>query len=327
MNDTIHRLSISFIIPVLNGEKFMAQCVEHIITEMREGDELIVVDNGSTDATLDIVRRYDRARILEYPDSTIAFLRNRGVEVAHGDLYAFIDSDVIICKGWRAAVESVIGDESIHATGSKYDIPEKPHWIERAWYSKRSKGLRPINYINSGNLIVRRAAFEAVGGFNEKLVTDEDCDLGERLNRDGYAVVEAPLIRAIHLGNPKSLWNFFKKEKWHATSSLNSLSQGVFDKPTVMTIAFMACLASVLATLPWVLSGQLNPLIFPALLLLVPLVTAVYRCYQFRAIRHILAFVVLYFVFYIARALIILQFLFERTLKRAFFGRQSGKVR
>jgi glycosyltransferase involved in cell wall biosynthesis len=324
MNETIHRFSISFIIPVLNGEKCMAQCIEHIIAEMGEDDELIVVDNGSTDATLDIVRRYDRARILEFPGSTIAFLRNRGVEVARGDLYAFIDSDVIICEGWRAEVESALGDESIHATGSKYDIPEKPHWIERAWYSKRSKDMRPINYINSGNLIVRKSAFEAVSGFNEKLVTDEDCDLGERLNRNGYAVVEAPLIRAIHLGNPRSLWNFFKKEKWHATSSLNSLTQGIFDKPTTMTFAFMVCLVAMLVSIPWVLSGEVNPIILPALLLFIPAVTAVYRSYQFKAFRHILAFVVLYFVFFVARALIILQFLFGRTLERVFSGRESS---
>lgn len=307
---------ISFIIPVLNGEKFIAQCIDYIVAEMRKGDELIVVDNGSTDGTLAIVGRYEQAVLLQRPGSTIAASRNHGSQAAGGDLFAFIDSDCLICQGWRRAVESVMQDESIDATGSRYDIPEKPHWIERAWYAKKVRGQRRINYINSGNLVVKRNVFEAVGGFDEKLVTDEDYDFGERLNRQGYVIVEAPTVRAIHLGNPKSLTAFYRKEKWHATSSLRALEKGKLDKPTAMTAAFLlCCLATVvhLAATTWI---SATPILIPVWVLLIPAVTALYRGFQFGVYTYIPSLVVLYFVFYIVRASVVVKFLYRKSFGR-----------
>lgn len=316
MNNESSKYSISFIIPVLNGERFIGDCIDPIIAEMNDRDELIVVDNGSTDRTLDIVRSYGRATILQFPKSTIAFIRNRGAEVATGSLFAFIDSDVMICKGWREAVASVMSDGSIHASGSKYDIPQPAHWIERAWYSKKSKGMTPINYINSGNLVVRRESFKAIGGFDENLITDEDYDIGQRLNQNSFRIIEAPQIRAIHLGNPKSLWNFYRKEKWHATSSLSSLTRGSIDKPTVMTFTFLLCCIIAVLTLPSVVMGKLSPFRLIGLLLFVPVLTAVYRTVQFKTFRHFPALVVLYFVFYVARTITFIQFLYGLTFSR-----------
>jgi len=316
MSEHDTQYKFSFIIPVLNGEKFIGSCIDHILAEMQDGDELIVVDNGSTDGTLDIVGQYDSIKLLQFPGSTIAALRNRGSEAATGDLFAFIDSDCLICPGWRQEVQSVLKDESIDATGSRYDIPEKPHWIEKAWYSKKSRGQRRINYINSGNLVLKRNVFKAVGGFDEVLVTDEDYDLGERLNQKGHVIVEAPQVRAIHLGNPKSLRAFYRKERWHATSSLRALQKGKLDRPTVMAIAFLACALAalvLLATLSWTGSSLI---LIPALILAVPVVTALYRGFQYQAYSYIPSLATLYFVFYIVRASILIRYLYLKVLGR-----------
>lgn len=322
MSNSVLPHRISFIIPVLNGARFIADCIEHIIAEMGDGDELIVADNGSTDGTLDIVRRFDRIRLLQFPDFTIAALRNRGAEIAHGNLYAFIDSDCLVCSGWREAVKAVLEDESVDATGSRYDIPEKPHWIEKAWYSKKSRDRTRINYINSGNLVVRKEAFEAVGGFDEKLVTDEDYDLGERLNRQGHVMVEAPQVRAIHLGNPKSLGAFFRKQKWHATSSLRALQKGELDKPTAMAIVFMLCGLAALLLLPAVIRGGVSPLWIPLLIFFVPVFTALYRGFQFGAYRYAPSLAVLYFVFYYVRASVVIRYLYGKSFGRFFESHQ-----
>ena len=70
--------------------------------------------------------------------------------------------------------------------------------------------------------MVRRNIFEALNGFDETLESDEDCEFGGRMNKAGYLMMEDPGIRAVHLGNPKSLKAFYRKEKWHATSVLSS---------------------------------------------------------------------------------------------------------
>ena len=316
MNNPTSKNSVSFIIPVLNGERFIGECIDSIIAQMFNNDELIVVDNGSIDRTLDIVRGYGRATILQFPKTTIAYRRNRGAEVAAGNVLAFIDSDCVLCQGWRENVDEVLTDENIHVTGSTCDIPHPSHWIERAWYSRRPKKVTPAKYINSGNLVVRREAFNAVGGFDENLVTDEDYDIGQRFNGNNFRVIEAPQIRVIHLGNPKSLWSFYRKERWHATSSLSSLTRGSIDKPTVMTFVFLLCLIVAVLTLPSVVLGKLSPFRLPGLLLFVPVLTAVYRAIQYETFRPFPALVVLYFVFYVARTITLLQFLYGSIFRR-----------
>jgi len=316
VNEHNQQHRISFIIPVLNAEKFIGACIDHIIAEMHSEDELIVVDNGSTDGTLDIVRQYQQARLIQLQNPTIAASRNHGARTANGDLFAFIDSDCLICPGWRREAMSVLSDETIDATGSRYDIPDKPHWIEKAWYAKKSRGQRRINYINSGNLVVKKAAFEGIGGFDEKLVTDEDYDLGERLNRQGYVIVEAPQVRAIHLGNPKSLSAFYRKERWHATSSLRALGKGELDRPTAMAIAFLGCcLAAIVHSIAATWTGLTLAAII-CWVLLVPAVTALYRGFQYRAFVYIPSLVLLYLVFYIVRAIVVISYFGGKISRR-----------
>lgn len=303
---------VSFIIPVLNGEKFIKQCIDNIIQDMHVDDEIIVVDNGSTDNTLQIVKQYKQIEILKFPGLTISALRNRGANIAKGDILAFIDSDCVLCDGWRKSVDLVMKNRKISATGSRYDIPQFAKWIEKAWYSKRRKKPSNVNYINSGNLVVRKEVFVAVGGFNEKLITDEDCDIGMRLKYSGYCLTEAPHVRVIHLGNPKTLREFYKKEKWHATSMLSSSFPNKIDKPFVMTILFMFCTICSIFLLPLILLDSIYMFVSLILLIFVPLLTSLYRILQFKNYRVFFHLIILYFLYFAARASILSKVLLKK---------------
>ena len=176
MSNEPRKIVISFVIPVLNGEKYIDQCLNHIEKEMRDNDEIIVVDNGSTDNTVKIAREHEKAVVLEFPKITIAALRNRGASISKGDILAFVDSDCLLCKGWRQAVESVLSDGIVEATGSHCDVPSSATWVEKAWMYPINRAEMRVNYIPSANFVIRKRAFEAVSGFNETLVTDEDSD-------------------------------------------------------------------------------------------------------------------------------------------------------
>jgi glycosyltransferase involved in cell wall biosynthesis len=314
MTDLGKKHKISFIIPVLNGEKLIAMCLDNIIKEMAPDDEIIVVDNGSTDTTIAIARGYPGVRVLEYPKVTISALRNRGSEVAKGELFAFIDCDCMVCEGWRAAAERVMKDESIHATGSVYDIPEKSTWVERAWLSERFMPNKKINYLGSGNMVVRREVFNDVNGFDETLKTDEDSDIGARINKRGYTMYHESAVRVIHLGNAKTLADHFRRKLWHSTSMLDTAFKNGIDKPFIMTIVFiMGCLAF-LILFPISLYLGINILYSIFILMFVSILTALHRIFKFKNYKYFFQLIVLFFVFYLARSVSLFKSLLNKLM-------------
>lgn len=301
------REKVSFIIPVLNREVYIKKCIDFVIHEMKCNDEIIVVDNGSTDNTLKIVGQYKQINILKFLDVSISTLRNQGAKKAKGDYLAFIDSDCILCDGWRDAVDRIMNNDEISATGSCVDIPKYAKWIEKAWYSKRWREEKAVNYINSGNLVVRRDVFQSIGGFNEALITDEDYEIGLRLKRSGYFLIDAPSVRVIHLGNPKTIKEFYAKEKWRATSMLSSLAINKMDKPLIMTIIFMLCCMLSVLSLPLVFFKFSYLIVFPVLLLFAPFVTGMYRMLQFKNYYYFFHLIFLYFIYFSARACVLIN--------------------
>jgi glycosyltransferase involved in cell wall biosynthesis len=307
--------TISFVIPVLNGERDMAACLDSITANVASQDEIILVDNGSTDGTLEIAARYERLSILKHPECTIGGLRNRGAEKARGDIVAFIDADCVVCPGWREAVTSILSRDNVHATGSISVLPENPSWVERVWLSERKRTERKVNYIPSANFIIRKDIFHEVHGFDETLVTDEDSDIGARINQRGYTILDSPDVRVIHLGNAKTIMQFARRQKWHAISMLDKFEWKRPDKPAVMTFLFAFTVILAFAIMPVLSSLGLSPWWGLLLMLVSPVLTAIYRTLQYGNFKYFVHLAVLYFVYYFVRMIALAQ-----QLPRLFRG-------
>ncbi|MDD2580656.1 MAG: glycosyltransferase [Desulfuromonadaceae bacterium] len=296
-------IQISFIVPLYNEEKTIASCLDSIIAEMHVTDEIIVVDNGSTDKSANIVSAYQSITLLERPRVTVAAVRNFGAKMAKGNVLAFIDSDCIVCIDWRKQLVQTLKVRSVAASGSKYCLPESACWIEKVWYSQRNKTAGKAKYINSGNLAIRKDVFLRVGGFDETLITGEDSELCWRLSHTDNIVFENPDIKAIHLGNPKNLWRFYKQQRWHSLGMFGTFKVSCFDKPVMMTIAFAFCLLFSLLTAFYNENMfDLNSQVFAVMLILsIPIITTFYRCFQFRNFLYFPQLVLLYLVYFVAR--------------------------
>lgn len=297
----------SFVIPVLNGEAHLRRCLENVRTQMRPGDELVVVDNGSTDGTLGIVRSFSEVIVDERPGSTVSGLRNAGAARTNGSLLAFVDSDCLLMDGWRDAVENTLNDHTIVATGCLPDVSANATWVERAWGSMKYRDKRTVRYIPAMNFVVRRSAFSKVGGFDERLVSDEDTDICTRLSKIGAVLVENPQVAAIHLGNPRTLRAFVFKERWHATSIMSTMAAHGVDRAMQMTLAFIGCgfLSMVFLTLSILGRVGLSAVILP--LFLVPMLTTFYRVWQYRNYGAVPALIVLYTLFYLVRSGVVIR--------------------
>lgn len=85
---------ISVVIPAYNAEKYIARAVESVLKQTRPADEIIVVDDGSTDKTADMVRAFgDRVRLIQQPNAGVSAARNAGIRAARGNWIAFLDAD------------------------------------------------------------------------------------------------------------------------------------------------------------------------------------------------------------------------------------------
>jgi GT2 family glycosyltransferase len=221
---------ISFIVPVKNDASRLETCLRSILRNAgaAEHHEILVVDNGSTDASADVARRLG-ARVLEISDNVrVSELRNRAARVANGDILAFIDADNEIVSGWtRAALES-LRLERVGAVGALYLAPLDGTWVQRAYgYLRgRASGQHDTHWLGSGNIAVWRKAFDAIGGFDTTLEACEDVDFCQRLRATGLRLVSDARLKSIHHGDPETLSDLFLAERWRGRDNLRVSLRG-----------------------------------------------------------------------------------------------------
>lgn len=229
---------ISFIMPTLNEEKHICGVLESIrdCIGTRFRYEVLVVDNGSSDRTVEIATK-NGAICQIAPDCNISSLRNLGGAKATSDVLVFLDADVYLTAEWGVRIESVL--ERLHnqpcvITGSHCGISSENSWIELVWFEPRTKN-REVSYINSGHLIVDKKFFLSLGGFDSDLETGEDYEFCVRAKSKGARIENDPDLRVVHEGYPKSIKSFFKRERWHARGDYASFKSIFSSKPATVS--------------------------------------------------------------------------------------------
>jgi cellulose synthase/poly-beta-1,6-N-acetylglucosamine synthase-like glycosyltransferase len=159
-----------------------------------------------------------------------------------------------------------------------------------------------INYIPSGNFMIRRKAFETIGSFDEDLITGEDAEICQRLRNANFSLHSSSEVSAIHLGNPKAVSQFIRKEVWHGLGMFGTFRGSWVDKPVLMTFAhlllsFVAVLNLFFASDPLVLR------IASSLLLAIaaPVITVAYRYSKAGYIYRPIGSLFLYYLYLTAR--------------------------
>jgi len=233
---------LSVIIPALNEQNYIGECIDALINlELNDTEiEIIVVDNGSEDKTVDIAEKYG-VNIFIKKDINISGLRNWGALHSKGDILAFIDADCVVSKGWFINAMKCMADQSADAVGSFHVIPSDAGWIGKtAELIQKKKVGAKVSYIPSGNLLIKRAVFEAVCGFDENLETNEDVELCHRLKKNGYQLFLDPEIKCAHLGYPKDVKEMFKRELWHGKNSWTVFIQDLLKVRNLKVVLYSA---------------------------------------------------------------------------------------
>ncbi|MBF0499342.1 MAG: glycosyltransferase [Candidatus Riflebacteria bacterium] len=166
----------SIIVPAYNEEAFLASTLKSIINAMQEitfSGELIVVDNNSTDATAAIAQAHG-AHVVFEPVNQISRARNAGGRVARGDFLVFIDADTTVTSDVLQAALNTLATDKVCGGGAPitFDRYHAPlyRWPPAVWNGlARRFGLAAGSF-----LFCRRDAFDAIGGFSEKVFAAEE---------------------------------------------------------------------------------------------------------------------------------------------------------
>ncbi len=214
---------ISYIIPAFNSAKTIEECIHSIL--IQKGDkELIIVDNGSADNTVKIINHlaeeHPEIKVLEEKKRGPASARNRGLEIAHGDYIAFVDSDVILPEGWaEKAVEILESRENLAGVGGPAKNTSRGIIAELfdplfLYYMNRPEehviSLATMNALFKGSIIKNER-------FDENFVTSEDPELSFRLRRKGYQLLLSRELEVWH-HHPMGLKDIFRRWFYYGTN-------------------------------------------------------------------------------------------------------------
>ncbi|MGE0132675.1 MAG: glycosyltransferase family 2 protein [Blastocatellales bacterium] len=207
---------ISVVVPVYNGEKTIVQTVECLLRQSLKPDEIIVVDDGSTDGTREALRKFDqRITLLTQANSGPASARNRGVKAAKYAFVAFTDSDCLPDEDWLLNLLRGFDNERVAGAGGSVRSAIRGLTGE---YVDAVRLLDPqpdeageIPYLITANACFRRDALIEAGLFNERFRKPggEEPDLCFRIRRLGYEFrfVEQALVHHHHRQTIKSFLN------------------------------------------------------------------------------------------------------------------------
>lgn len=185
---------ISVIIPAYNRASFLREAIESVLAQeyfqppQRSSFELLVVDDGSTDGTRDVVSSFGRKVEYSFQDHKgVSAARNRGLDLAQGDYIAFLDSDDLWKKekigaqmGFMKAFPyaKACYTEEVWIRCGVFVNPKKRHRKYRGWIFDK---VLPLCLISLSSAFFRRDVFEEIGKFDESLPACEDYDFGIRL--------------------------------------------------------------------------------------------------------------------------------------------------
>lgn len=201
---------VTVIVPTKNSAATLEACLQSIKEQDYSPIELIVVDNHSSDATQKIAHQFTDKIFLNGPERSAQ--RNYGAARASGRYLLMIDSDMELNRQVvKACTDEVLSDPTVRAV----IIPEESFgvgfWsqckqLERSFYVA-------VPWIEAARFF-SRAAYEAVDGYNESLVSGEDWDLSKRIEEVGNIVRIGQVIR--HNEGNVSLWRTLKKKYYYA---------------------------------------------------------------------------------------------------------------
>ena len=218
-------MEISVVIPAYNRVNTLARAIDSVLAQSYKVREIIVVDDGSSDATSEVAKMYPEVLLLRQNNMGVSTARNNGVMMASHEWIAFLDSDdtwhpkklAFQVAHHKQNPDSLISytDEVWIRNGKEWPIPKKFHKPETVTFDNS------LGYCNiaPSSVLINKAYFERVGGFDEAMEVCEDYDLWLRILKDTpIDLVPQKLINKYGGADDQLSMKYRFLDRWHVRS-------------------------------------------------------------------------------------------------------------
>lgn len=307
-NKNNHNLKLAFIVPARNVATLLPLCLNSLIKQSipRDHFEIIVIDHDSEDNTSEVAAEF-ADRLIKSSAATIAEVKNIGAAASQAKIIAFIDSDTELPRDWAETALNLLASTAAVAVGSHYSLPTRSDYIGKIITKLNSLETRQQAETDwfLRALALPRDIFFEVKGFDEKLLTCEDVDLGYRLKSKGKLIADQKL-NPKHLDDPVSLKDLFRKEYWRGQDSIIILVKHRFlFKELIYLLMQLWFWIGLLFLLNSALVLNIKMLLISfALLILPPFLLTIKAVLRSKETKGSPALLLYFIVFYSARSLV-----------------------
>ncbi len=247
---------VTVIIPSRDRQSELVDCLKSVFAQDYPQDrmEVIVIDDGSTDDTRNVVDLFPCRLISHKSSRGQSYCRNLGAKEAKGEILAFIDSDCVAARSWIRELVPPFQWDRVGAVGGYVDGYFETTGLDR--YEKACSSLNMGNrvihgtndnssfYVPTCNLLVRKTAYNEAMGITESLHVGEDVDFCWRLRKRGHDIFYLPRGRVRHK-HRNHLWSMLRRRADYGTSeallhSLHKEKRKLFQLPPLAAITFLA---------------------------------------------------------------------------------------
>lgn len=183
---------VSIVIPCYNSENYVSECLESVLSQDYANIEVVVVDDGSTDSSLEILSRYPGIRVLSQANAGACVARNRGFGISRGKYVKFLDSDDLLepgVIGRQVMLAENEGDNSI-VYGDFFVLKNgKKRFQDTVLPKEHQSAALLFQDILTSTPLHRRWMIERIGGFDERFRNGQEWNLHVRLSSEGYFFV------------------------------------------------------------------------------------------------------------------------------------------
>lgn len=235
-------MKVSVCVTIFNEEKSIARLLDSLLVQSQKPDEIVIVDGGSTDKTLEIIRHYqkkdNRIKVVVEAGS-VAHGRNTAIEFSQNQIIAQIDAGCIAKKDWLERITEPFAHEKVSVVAGFYEMKAVTplQKAQNVYHGIPPERFDHLGFIPSARSVAfRKKVWEEVGGYNEKLEkAGEDTHFFYKLVKEGVKIVRVKEARVIweesgnltFMDSFKKFYNYAKGDAqagiwWHPSKQFSS---------------------------------------------------------------------------------------------------------